>query len=323
MIDPNYEAPPFHALPLSPQAKQELEYLKPRMRSSAYGHYLSLEDAQDSSAGWLLWHEEMIAQSPRSSYQLAAGSCAVEAALHAGTAYPRGLQDRQAIIQLANSHWKAVFAKEKSANNDLAERAKWSMCQVPTYDAIACFMEKGTVADGAQKEQERRFREYFSFILQRWDQEPLDGHSLESLTAYFAHRSNKLRPAWDSPLYSLPSPVRDDHHTQEDRRVDVDIFDLARGMKYGVQVKGGRLSDPYRHQTKKRRIFFNDARRLLCIPYTDNSIRRTVEAIVTDDWQHRDALDTIAADHRARLLRHIILPEYIGTPIVRATEVKK
>lgn len=260
-----------------------------------------------------LWYNNMIGHSPKSSYQLAAGSCAVEAALHPAADY--GLKERRQLIAQAVEHWGNAYEQELEATNDIAERAKWAICQVPTFNAIATFIERGTVSH-LNKAQEGKFVEHFEHVLNRWPYEKLDGHALEALTSYSLHRSNGMRPN-EMPLYALPSCVRDDYHPQANRRVDVDVYDLNWAMKYGIQVKAGKIANPHSDNPLLYRIFVKNARRLLCLPTGKRGIERTLEAIVTDDPRYRDDLDTIAADMRARVKRYFALPRYVGTSIKR------
>lgn len=270
------------------------------------------------SPGMLLWYENMIYPSRRSSYQLAAGSCAAEAAVHPAADF--GLEDRFQILNGATLCWDRAFEAERNATNDIAERAKWALCQLPTFEAIATFIEGGEIQQAElQTRQEDLFVEHLEHLLERWEHEPLDGHAMEVLTSYFPHRSNRMRPS-ELPVYSVPSSLRYDHHPESNRRVDVDTYDLRRGIKYGIQVKGGNVSNPDDPEGSDHplfRIFFKRARRYLCLPNSEGSIIRTIEAIVADDPQYRDDLDTIAADNRARITRHFELPRYVGVSVLR------
>jgi hypothetical protein len=283
-----------------------------------YEQYLATPGDIETTPGMFLWYEDMIYRSPKSSYQLAAGSCALEAALHPGA--PFELEDRFGLIEGATLYWDRAFEAEKWATNDIAERAKWALCQVPMFRAIATFIEGGEIQRRElQATQEMLFREHLNHLLQRWDHEQLDGHAMEVLTSYFPHRSNRMRPN-ELPIYSVPSSLRYDYHPQANRRVDVDTYDLRKGIKYGIQVKGGKVSNPDSREGDDLplfRIFFNKARRYLCLPATEWSVRRTIEAIASDDPRYRDSLDTIAADNRARITRHFDLPKYVGVSVLR------
>lgn len=284
--------------------------------SLAYQQYLSAPS--DASAGLLLWHEDRIDKNVRSSYQLAAGSCVIQAALHPEAEY--GLEDRLSLIRRATLYWDRAYEQEEHTSNDIAERAKWANCQLPTFEAIAIFIEEENIDyKKVQVAQEGRFREHLSFLLKRWPHENLDGHAMEVLTSYFPHRSNRMRPN-ELPVYNVPSSLYHDYHPEANRRVDVDTYDLREGVKYGIQVKGSNVSNPDErggsdHQL--HRIFFRNARRHLCLPQTEGSLRRTIEAIVSDDPRYRNDLDTIAADTRARITRHFDLPRYVGTSILK------
>ena len=278
-----------------------------------YENYLATRSGTQTSPGMFLWYNDMIHRSPKSSYQLAAGSCAVEAALHPAADY--GLKERRELIARAVTHWESAYEKDAEATNDIAERAKWAICQVPTFNAIATFIERGQVSH-VNKPQEQAFVTHFTHLLNRWPHEELSGHALEALTSYSLHRSNRMRPN-ESPLYALPACVRDDYHPDSKRRVDVDVYDLNWAMKYGIQVKAGKMTNPHANDPLLHRIFVKNARRLLCLPKSKRHIERTLEAIVTDDPRYRDDLDTIAADMRARVKRCFAEPRYIGTPIRR------
>lgn len=285
-------------------------------RVARYGYEQYIEDGSHPSAGMLLWYEDMICPSRRSSYQLAAGSCAVEAALHPEAHFD--LKSRMRLIDRATLYWDRAFEAEALATNDIAERAKWALCQRPMFEAIATFIEgKGIQQSDLHTEQERLFIEHFEHLLQRWEHEELDGHAMEVLTSYFPHRSNRMRPN-ELPVYSVPSSLRYDYHPKPNHRVDVDTYDLRKGIKYGIQVKGGRVSnpdDPSGSDHSLHRIFFRRARQYLCLANTGGSIKRTIEAIVAGTYQ--DELDTIAADNRARITRHFELPRYVGISVLR------
>src|SRR3982750_1839275 len=93
--------------PLTPLQRDKLCANQAALPRSAYQRYLAIEEPAETSAGYFLWHENMINASERSSYQLAAGSCAVEAALHVDAAY--GLKDRVDLVHRAAKHWNKVF----------------------------------------------------------------------------------------------------------------------------------------------------------------------------------------------------------------------
>ena len=88
-----------------------------RLRQTAYANYLSTP-LNDASPGMTLWNESMIGGSTRSSYILAAGSCAAEAALHpdlnvdAEDGKRAGVEERQKLISVAASYWRTALQQE-------------------------------------------------------------------------------------------------------------------------------------------------------------------------------------------------------------------
>jgi hypothetical protein len=312
MSDAEYK-PPF-AFSLQEELTQ-IEHDQ-QLAREASRDYRAIRELTDHPVDELITMESRMASCRRSSFLMDTASCAADIALHPDAEYEHGREDREKRLEIAAGYWKTVFHREIDKPNDLAELAKWNLSQLPTFRGVIRFIEDPGCRAGVYREQEANFKDYFTFILDRWDKEVLDGHALESLTSYFAHRSNKLRPG-EYPMFTTASPIRDDHHAEAERRVDVDLYYLPQATKYGLQVKGGKLRDPYANRPVRYRIFFSDARRALCIPTTEKSLKRTMQAIVSGAPEHRQTLDTIAADHRARLYREIQEARLVGTRMLR------
>lgn len=291
-----------------PLPQQEAASLRRRQLDAAGSHrqrYLDTPADTEPSAGMLMWYEDAISTCDRGSFHLTAGSCAIEAALHPDPELT--LEDRHALLDSARARLGRAFKLEATTNNDIAERARWEISQLPTYEAIIGSLHGEAPAPDFLERQEKMFHAYFNHLLSRWPHETLDGVALESLCSYFLHRSNALFPD-QQPLYSVQAAYREDHHADEGRRVDVTVFDPVDGLRYGIQVKGGKGSNPYADSPIKHRIFMKHARKLLCLPYTNNALRRTLIAIVNNKTEFRKDLDTIAADHRARIMGYMMLP---------------
>lgn len=96
--------------------------------------------------------------------------------------------------------------------------------------------------------------------------------------------------------------MREDHHYDEDSRVDVNTYDAADGKKYGIQVRGGVLGAQERAALRRsKRIMLAETSKLFRLPYTDGRIKRTVEAIGSDEEQYQLDLDVIAIETRQRV----------------------
>jgi hypothetical protein len=282
----------------------------------SYSEYRGIADIDTVSAAQLIMRGHAISRAAvRSGHYLTAGWCYAEAAL-----LPRAeldIDERAALVEDAATNWATAYEREQQATNDIAERALWAICQRPTFHAIACSIETGQIVQEYHDEQEQQFKRFFTYLLDRWAKEDLRGLTSEVLMSYFPHRSNRLR-VHEPPLLALPASTREDHHPDPERRVDTNYYNLAAGFKYGVQVKSGRMQPPGK-TGKKYRIFFDDAAKVLSLPQTKGSQKRTLRAIVEGTYQ--SDLDIIALTVRDRMLRQFASRKYIGSKATkRATE---
>jgi|GEM_PF-3799183 len=302
--------------PLTGEAQRIVNRRLGQLATESYREYLAIPGDSEPLPGTLILLSELMGNARRSSYDLAAGSCLAEAALHPDGGFEQA--DRLALLQRAVTSWSTVLEREADSPNDLRERARWALAQRPTYHSVALFLHQTEPGLRAWKKQDGQFKHYFQSLVGHMENPQLRGHALEAMCSYFLHRSNKLRPN-RLPLHAVPATVHDDFHPDATRRTDVDVYDLEQKLKFGIQVKAGKTPNPYESLDRQHRIFYNRAGKLLALPYGKRAVERTLKAISSADERFVLDLDTIAADHRARIVRYLQMPQHVGRRILPAT----